>query len=172
MEIRFSGTYTDEDLENMKRLTGLGKKVLSVWFPWTILTITAVVFCHNLFSASGSGPVDFGALLKPLIGPICVILLLFWVRFRQKKLLKPLKVEMRGSVDEKGIHLKLPDTETHTEWETFSSAVLTEDYAFLYPNEESYFGIPRTFFQDEMHWTRFCELVSRKLPGTSKGQVE
>ncbi len=164
MEIRFSGTYTDIDLDNMQRLTGLGKKVLSAWFPWTILAITAVVFFHDLFTVSGSGPVDFGTLLKPFIGPICVVLLLLWIRYRQKRLRKPLKVEMQGTVDEKGIHLKLPDTETLTDWKTFSSAVLTDDYVFLYPDVESYFAIPRFFFQDEMHWTRFRELVSQKLP--------
>jgi hypothetical protein len=172
MEIRFSGMYTDSDLDNMQRLTGLGKKVLSGWFPWTILVITAVVFFRNLFKATGSGPVDFGALLSPFIGPVCVILLLFWIRFRQKRLLNPLKVEMVGTVDEKGIHLKLPDTETHNDWDTFSLAVLTEDYVFLYPDEDSYFGIPRPFFEDEMHWTRFRELVSRKIAETLKDHVE
>ncbi len=164
MEIRFSGIYTDNDLNNMQRLTGLGKKMLSAWFPWTILAITAVVFFHGLFAASGNEPVDFGGLLKPLIGPICVVLLLFWIRYRQKRLQKPLKVEMQGTVDEKGIHLKLPDTETRSDWETFSYAVVTEDYAFLYPDPDSYFCIPRFFFQDEMHWSRFRELVSRKVP--------
>jgi len=79
---------------------------------------------------------------------------------------------MLGTVDEKGIHLKLPDTETQNDWDTFPHAVLTEEYVFLYPDEESYFGVPRSFFQEETQWTRFRELVSWKIAETSKDQVE
>ncbi len=163
MEIRFSGRYTDEDLNNMQRISGLGKKTLSAWFPWTILFITMVVFFHNLFRVPGGGTVNFGTLFKPFIGPVCVILLLFWVRFRQKRLRRHLMVEMRGSADENGIHLKLPESESHTDWGTFSHAVVTEDYAFLYPDAGSYFALPRSFFEDDSHWLRFKELVSGKI---------
>jgi len=167
MEIRFSGTYTDTDLDMMQRLTGLGRRTLSAWFPRIIFAIILVVFLHELYVAYGNGPVDVFELLKPFIAPVCVVLLLSWIRYRQKRLQQPLKVEMRGTADEKEIHLKLPDTETRTEWGTFSFAVVTDDYAFLYPDSDSYFGIPRSFFQDEMHWTRFRELVSRKIPESS-----
>ncbi|NOZ13794.1 MAG: YcxB family protein [Acidobacteria bacterium] len=164
MKIHFSGKYSDTDLKNMQQLTGLGKKILSPWLPWTILGITLIVFFHGLFTAYSHGQVNFQAILTPLIGPVCVLLLLFWVRFRQKRLQAHLKVEMDGVADETGILLKAAGGETHSEWKTFSHRVFTEDYAFFYPDAESYFAVPRAFFQDERDWAYFLDLAGKKVP--------
>ncbi len=164
MEIHFSGKYSDTDLKNMRQLTGLGRKILSPWFPWTILMITLIVFFYQLFSVYSHGPVNLKALFQPLIGPVCVLLLLFWVRFRQRRLQMHLKVKMDGIANETGILLKAAGGETHSEWKTFSHRVFTEDYAFFYPDAESYFAVPRTFFQDERDWVYFLELAEKKVP--------
>ena len=99
-------------------------------------------------------------------GAFLVIAAWQWWSIRQSFEKNPLiNQEIRGAVNDDGLQMTTPDSETKIAWSGFGSMLATRDCLLLIRGNNEAFGVPLNFFASETDFSRACSLARTRIPG-------
>ena len=73
------------------------------------------------------------------------------------------EVQVRGSVSDQRLSIITPKSDEHLQWESFSGAIVGEDYVVLQQSPFFHLIFGREFFREAAGWDEFRAIVTRHV---------
>lgn len=165
MEIPFEGQYTRENLLQSLKLHAMPSLPMAVLRIGASVVIILFYIAHFFFRPSENLADEIGILLPVLI--IILVLCLPYLRPYDtiRKTMKDPDFNniISGKVSQSGITLATQRSTSELKWDLFKKVKQKDDLVLLYQDHNWYTVFPRHFFQTEVDWKNFLEIVNHNL---------